>query len=84
MLVILQDCSRWLQGFTIPLHVQKHAIRLVKEALDIAGVSPSDIACIAYTKVSPAPESTYTSSLHSSKLLLPRLSRYYKHFDVGT
>ena len=37
------------------LHVQKHAVRLVKEALDIAGVKSSDIACIAYTKVLPAP-----------------------------
>ena len=39
----------------VPLLVQKHAVRLVKEALEIAGVKPSDIACIAYTKVSPSP-----------------------------
>ena len=33
--------------------VQEHAVQLVKEALDIAGVKPADIACIAYTKVPP-------------------------------
>ncbi|CAL5227104.1 g10010 [Coccomyxa viridis] len=41
------------QGFLpkeTALHHQKHAVRLVKESLDIAGVTPSDIACIAYTK----------------------------------
>ena len=31
--------------------MQEHAVQLVKEALDIAGVKPADIACIAYTKV---------------------------------
>ena len=34
--------------------MQEHAVRLVKEALDIAGAKPADIACIAYTKV-PSP-----------------------------
>ena len=34
--------------------MQEHAVQLVKEALDIAGVKPADIACIAYTKV-PSP-----------------------------
>ena len=33
--------------------MQEHAVQLVKEALDIAGVKPADIACIAYTKVPP-------------------------------
>ncbi|CAK0759065.1 hypothetical protein CVIRNUC_002668 [Coccomyxa viridis] len=32
------------------LHHQEHAVQLVKEALDIAGVKPADIACIAHTK----------------------------------
>ena len=54
----------------VPLHAQKHAVRLVKEALDIAGVQPSDIACIAYTKVLPAPAIDPAPSLGSMQLTL--------------
>ena len=62
VLRVQQDASRCLQDMSIALLVQKHAVRLVKEALGIAGVGPSDIACIAYTKVSPAPRKNPISS----------------------
>ena len=48
--------------------MQEHAVRLVKEAMDIAGVTPVDISCIAYTKVL----STITPVLGS--VFLARLS----------
>lgn len=50
-------------------YVQKHAVRLVKEALDIAGVTPSDIACIAYTKVIPAPGNVSAFQLQNARYL---------------
>ena len=47
--------------------MQEHAVQLVKEALDIAGVKPADIACIAHTKVPPPYEHLPVGILHLSQ-----------------
>lgn len=35
-----------------PACLQEHVLPLVQQALKIAGVTPADLTCIAYTKVS--------------------------------
>ena len=48
-----------------PACLQEHVLPLVQQALKIAGLTPADLTCIAYTKVGPCPGAPSACHLHN-------------------